>query len=190
MIKVVVNNTPIDEPNWKPWAESINDAWRKSTEGVLEAGRLLIEAKNILPHGNFENMVQLKLNFSPQTAQKLMAIARNPSLSNPAHVRLLPPAWGTLAELDKAERKLGEGTIARWLADGTVTPKTERKEIAALIVPEKADEGEPEKRKRHRKPEYNAPEDTQHDRDLRALLGLWESACDSARQAFLQKVTS
>jgi hypothetical protein len=174
--------------DWKSWADSINDAWQKSVEGVLEAGRLLLAAKDQLQHGTFENMVQLELNFGPRTAQLLIGIAGNPTLSNPKHVSLLPPSWGTLAALDKAERKLGEGTIARWLEDGTVTPKTERKDIAALVQPAKPEKDEPEKRKRHPKPEFNSPDDTQHDRDLRALLGIWESACETARKEFLARI--
>lgn len=34
----------------------------------------------------------------------------------------------------------------------------------------------------------NRVEETQHDRDLRMLLGVWEAACESARQEFLQTV--
>lgn len=172
---------------WQAWSTKINEAWQKTTEGIIETGRLLLAAKKELKHGTFENMVQLQLSFSANTAQRLMKIASNPTLSNPAHVQLLPPSWGTLLELDKAERKLGEGTIARWLEDGTVTPKTERKEIAALVQP-KDEQSEPEKRRRHPKPEYNSPDDTQHDRDLRALLGIWESACETARQEFLARI--
>ena len=32
---------------------------------------------------------------------------------------------------------------------------------------------------------FEAPKETQHDRDLRALLGVWESSCESARRAIL-----
>jgi len=32
---------------------------------------------------------------------------------------------------------------------------------------------------------HNKVEETQHDRDLRMLLGMWEAACQSARQEFL-----
>lgn len=32
--------------------------------------------------------------------------------------------------------------------------------------------------------------ETQHDRDLRSLLGMWEAACDSARQEFLQTIAT
>jgi hypothetical protein len=187
MIKTKGNVVEFGTTNWKAWAERINDAWQKSTEGVIEIGRLLLSAKEELQHGTFENMVQLELNFGARTAQMLMDVASNPTLANPKHASLLPPSWMTLAKLASAERKLGEGTIARWLEDGTVTPKTERKEIAALVQP-KEEQAEPEKRRRHPKPEFNSPDDTQHDRDLRALLGIWESACETARQEFLARI--
>ena len=47
------------------------------------------------------------------------------------------------------------------------------------------------KRTRTRKPRFNpnAGEESQHDRDLQMLLGVWEAACASAREAFLKKVT-
>ena len=45
------------------------------------------------------------------------------------------------------------------------------------------------KRKRHARPEFNSTAESQHDRDLRMLLGVWESACDSAREEFLNTVT-
>lgn len=45
------------------------------------------------------------------------------------------------------------------------------------------------KRKRHAKPDFNSVSDTQHDRDLRALLGMWEAACESAREEFLKQIT-
>lgn len=45
------------------------------------------------------------------------------------------------------------------------------------------------KRKKHtRGPRFSAPQETQHDRDLRALLGVWESSCESARKEFLETV--
>lgn len=46
------------------------------------------------------------------------------------------------------------------------------------------------KSKRKRRPRHNpnSSTETQHDRDLRMLLGVWESACESAREAFLKAV--
>lgn len=46
------------------------------------------------------------------------------------------------------------------------------------------------KRKKHtRGARFSAPQESQHDRDLRALLGVWESSCASARRAFLETVS-
>jgi hypothetical protein len=47
----------------------------------------------------------------------------------------------------------------------------------------------PKHKKRTRGPRFVAPKETQHDRDLRALLGVWESACESAREEFFRTVT-
>ena len=44
------------------------------------------------------------------------------------------------------------------------------------------------KRKRHPRFDPNAAEESQHDRDLRMLLGVWEAACASAREAFLKQL--
>lgn len=44
------------------------------------------------------------------------------------------------------------------------------------------------KRKRHARPVPSTMKDSQHDRDLRMLLGVWEAACQSARDAFLEIV--
>lgn len=43
------------------------------------------------------------------------------------------------------------------------------------------------KRKRHAR-FIHTDSESQHDRDLRTLLGFWEAACESARQAFLEIV--
>lgn len=74
-----------------PWAHQICAAWHASREKIIECGRLLIEAKASLPHGAFERMVERDLPFNPSTAQRLMKIARDPRLTNPAHVQHLPP---------------------------------------------------------------------------------------------------
>ena len=83
------------------WAARITECWRSSVEGIIRTGRLLIEAKADLPHGAFGAMCSRDLPFSDSTAQRLMAIARDNRLSNPAHVQLLPASWGTLYELTK-----------------------------------------------------------------------------------------
>lgn len=104
------------------FARDITAAWEKSRESIFEIGRLLIEAKAKLPHGSFEAMIESDLPFTPSTAQKLMLIARDQKLVNPAHARLLPPHWATLHELAKLPDKVFEAKIA----DGTIHPLMER----------------------------------------------------------------
>jgi hypothetical protein len=116
--------------NWKTWVHRINGAWQKSAEAIIETGSLLIEAKDDLKHGTFENMVRLELKFSPQTARMLMSIASNPTLSNRKHASDLPPSWYALYQLTK----LPEPLLLEKINDGTITPKTERKEIMELLA--------------------------------------------------------
>lgn len=42
------------------------------------------------------------------------------------------------------------------------------------------------RRKQTRGRRFEAPKESQHDRDLTMLFGVWEAACESARKAFLQ----
>lgn len=60
--------------------------------------------------------------------------------------------------------------------------------IAAGEEPTRAKVSKAVKAKRTRGPRFQAPQETQHDRDLRALIGVWESACESARKEFLETV--
>jgi hypothetical protein len=110
----------------REFSDRIHAALRKGVEGILETGRLLIEAKAQVERGAFEAMVLEKLPFKLFTARRLMAIARNPLLS--AHVRALPPSWRTLYDLTR----LTDDTLRARLADGTITPKMERSDVVML----------------------------------------------------------
>ena len=70
------------------WAARITAATRKTVEAMIETGRLLLEAKESLGHGEFLAMVRADLPFGPRTAQRLMGIARNQRLAN-ASIRSL-----------------------------------------------------------------------------------------------------
>lgn len=115
---------------WQQYAKAITEAWQKSVDGIIEAGRLLIEAKADpeLKHGEFEAMVNLKLPFTPSTARMLMIIARNSELAKREHVHVLPPSWGTLYELTK----LPPETLRTCIEDGRITPKLERKDVRTM----------------------------------------------------------
>lgn len=108
------------------WTQRITAAWNKSRDSIIETGRLLIEAKVKLPHGAFEVMVENELPFKPSTAQRLMIIARDQRLVNPAHVQLLPPNWGTLYELSR----LPDDRFHELIEDGTIHPEMQRKDVS------------------------------------------------------------
>jgi len=108
-----------------PIAERICDAWNKSREGIIEAGRLLIDAKAAIPHGEFAEMIAQELPFSHQTANKLMAIAKDERLQDPAHVRNLPISWGSLYEITK----LKDDQFDRALQEGVINPNMRRQKI-------------------------------------------------------------
>jgi hypothetical protein len=117
------------------WAGKITTSWHRTTEAILETGRLLLEAKDVLPHGSFKTMMQLHLPFSVRTAERLMAIARNPVLTKSDNLSLLPPSSGTLyllsqVDVDRLEAKLAEGTITSRLEAADVKRKVLEHESA------------------------------------------------------------
>jgi Protein of unknown function (DUF3102) len=111
------------------FARRIRDRLRETVEAVIEVGKVVLEAKSLLAHGDFESMVRDDLGWSPRTAQRFMSIARHPVLSNATHVSCLPPSWGTLAELARVEPKHLEAAIA----SGMVRPDMKRTEVGRLV---------------------------------------------------------
>jgi hypothetical protein len=114
------------------WVKRISRRWFKVVESIIETGRLLIKAKEELGHGRFGEMIQRgDMLFRARTAQCLMAIARNPVLSNPQYVSHLPPSWGTLYDLTALPADRLVDLIEE---DGRITPNLQRHEVKALGV--------------------------------------------------------
>jgi hypothetical protein len=109
------------------WAARISACWRASVEAILEVGRLLVAAKEALPHGAFGEMVESDLPFGQRTAQMLMAIAADQRLANAKHASLLPPSWMTLYELTK----LDDDELEQRFADGSIHPDMLRRDVAS-----------------------------------------------------------
>jgi hypothetical protein len=63
-----------------------------------------------------------------QPAQRLMAIARDPRLTNPTHASLLPQSWMTLFELTR----LSDDQFATAIADGLIQPDMHRSDLETL----------------------------------------------------------
>jgi hypothetical protein len=117
----------------KDWAGRITASWQQAVQSIIQTGRLLIQAKDDLDHGEFSGM---ELPFSARTAQMLMKIADHPVLSNAKHVSHLPPSWGTLYQLTH----LPDEALETLLADGTINCDLERKD-AEEIIKKVRDEG-------------------------------------------------
>jgi hypothetical protein len=123
--------THVEEPTRKRYVEAITSACRKAG---LAAGLLLIDAKEKLKHGEFEEMIERDLPFSPRTAERLMVVARNVVLSNPTHASLLPGSWTVLHELALVDKTLdAPGTLQEWIETGVVHSKLKREEVKALV---------------------------------------------------------
>jgi hypothetical protein len=111
------------------WRDRIAAEWRKSVEGIINTGKLLIEAKAALAHGEWGKMFlgDERLPFSRVTAFKLMAVGKHGERFV-AHVQHLPHSWGTLYELTK----LTDRQWKKAVETGDITPELERDEAVAL----------------------------------------------------------
>ena len=110
------------------FASAITERWQDSVAAIIDAGRLLLEAKAALSHGEFTPMVENSLPFGRQTAFRLMAIAEHSILSNVTHVQHLPSSWGTVYELTK----IPDEPLQQMLGDGTIHPDIRRSEVVKL----------------------------------------------------------
>jgi hypothetical protein len=113
----------------KVWANRIAAAWQSSIDGILETGRLLMEAKKLIPHGDFERMIENELPFKKRTAQRLMAISKDKRIAS--HATLLPASWYTLWELTRLE----DAQFEQGIKAGEINPGMERADVARLAPP-------------------------------------------------------
>jgi hypothetical protein len=115
------------------------NALKKSVEGIIEAGRVLIEAKNELEHGQFIDWVVRELRFGTRKdesrpadlrkAQILMFLARNEVISNASHWHAFPPSSRTLWELTQIRPKQ---RLLELIANGMINSGMTREEAVAL----------------------------------------------------------
>jgi hypothetical protein len=168
----------------KEHADRINEAWQKGVDAVIETGLRIEDAKADLSYGEYEKMVRTDLHFSPQTALKLRAIASNKVLSNPAHVRHLPPSWGTLSELAVIANQGCDLEAA--IESGAIHPRMARKDVKALLPPppQRADDLE-EPDKEDDQP-GEAPKPDEDGPAANPLIVAWANAGPEARRDFVR----
>ena len=119
----------------KVWASHISTCWRATFEGILETGRLLIAAKEALPHGEFGPMVTNDLHFDKRMVERLMVIAADARISNASNSTFLPPVWTTLYDLTSLDDEKFEAGIK----DGTIRPDMTAKDISPYLGKKNAD---------------------------------------------------
>jgi hypothetical protein len=107
---------------------AIAACWNKLVAGIVETGRMLIGAKEQFT-GEFHALIERCCPFGVRTAQRLMAIASDPVLSDATHGSRLPPSWRTLWVLTQIpdEQKLA------MLKMGLIHPEMERRDAEALL---------------------------------------------------------
>lgn len=99
----------------------------------------------------------------------------------------------TAADIGLSRKEIHEARIVR-------DAEKEEPGIIRRALDQMLESGEPPERakinriakaksKRTRGPRFEAPRESQHDRDVRMLMGAWEAACDSAREEFISRVS-
>jgi hypothetical protein len=106
------------ELNKPEWIEEVKAAWRKSIEGIVETGRLLLLGHGSMPPVEFDALVPREFGFSASMARKLMVIAKDERIANCAIWHKLPRAWTTVYELTK----LDDETFDGMLREGSINP--------------------------------------------------------------------
>ena len=125
------------------------NALRKGVEGIIEAGRVLVEAKSQLEHGQFINWVVDELQFGERRvgkrepnirkAQMFMFLARHEVISNACNFHAFPPSPRTLWELTQISTKAASSRPYRgWdhqpRHDGRGGSRTQAQDLAGAIT--------------------------------------------------------
>ena len=114
------------------WATRIRSHLTKAVEGIVAAGRDLIEAKAEVGHGNWLPLLE-QIGISKQVAARWMSIGRNPVLSKVPNSVLLPRSTDALYELSRA----GPEVIEAGIASGQINPSMTIKQAKALVQGER-----------------------------------------------------
>ena len=107
------------------YVSSIKSAWNKAFESVLEVGRLLNAAAEILQPKRFRRAFVKKLPFTYSVVRRLMKLAESPRINDPKYRRLFPVSWNTLNEI----MNLPEEAFQRALRNRQINPGCQWKDI-------------------------------------------------------------
>ena len=122
-----VSHTP-QTPN--QYVEEIARLWSRAQTSFLDIGRLLIRAKETLPHGEYIAAVEERLPFAARTAYQLREAARwalEMDRRQTIPLDRLPGSYSTIYLLST----LDPSTLERAEAEGIVRPDLRRAELIA-----------------------------------------------------------
>lgn len=112
------------------FVNEIERLWKSAHDSFLSIGRLLINAKEMLPYGEYEAMVQSKLPFSTRTAYQLREAAQwalGMEQSREVQISQLPGSYSTIYLLST----LDAGTLSAAKEEGLLRPDLRRAELIA-----------------------------------------------------------
>ncbi len=106
------------------FVSEISRLWNRAQGVFLEIGRLLIKAKDTLPHGEYVTAVEAELPFSARTAYQLREAARW-AMGGPVPRERLPGSYSTIYLLSTLEPPL----LQEAEQDGLIRPELKRAEL-------------------------------------------------------------
>jgi hypothetical protein len=119
--------------------QRFRNALEKGVAGIIEAGHVLIEAKEQLEHGQFTDWVVRELLFGSRKkgcrdadirkAEMLMQLARHEVISDASYWHALPPSPRTLWEITQIRP---EKRLLKLIRSGKINPGMTREEAIAL----------------------------------------------------------
>jgi hypothetical protein len=101
----------------------INDLWQDVHHRFLMIGRLLAQAKKVLPHGEFDRMVEAELPFTAGIASQLRAVAE--AVDTNRLVLELPKTYSVAYQLTT----LDDDALDRARREGLVHPNVRRADL-------------------------------------------------------------
>ena len=110
------------------YVEAIGRLWGKAHSAFIDIGRLLIRAKEMLPHGEYMTAVEERLPFAARTAYQLREAARwaiEMDRRKSIELARLPSSYSTIYLLST----LDAPTLEAAEADGIVRPDLRRSEL-------------------------------------------------------------
>ena len=106
------------------YVSEISRLWSRAQGAFLEIGRLLIRAKDTLPHGEYVAAVEAELPFSSRTAYQLREAARW-AMGGTVPMERLPGSYSTIYLLSTLEPSILEAAEK----EGLIRPELKRAEL-------------------------------------------------------------